>query len=266
MSEMLPLRVALIGDGGISRSVRASIAALVEPMLRVDAVLSRRATGDDPLRVADIQALLAMSPEVIVECASHEAVAAYGEMILGAGVPLVIVSVGALADVDLYYRLNMAARAGRTRLIIASGAVAGIDALASARIGGLQRVRYRGLKPPAAWRGTPAEELLDLGAVASPTVFYRGNAREVALAYPKNSNVAATIALAGIGFERTEVELVADPTAPRNAHELSFEGADGRFLTTSIGMPSPDNPKTSMLTARSVVRILTAMRAPVVFG
>jgi aspartate dehydrogenase len=266
MSELLPLRIALIGDGGISRSVRATIAALAESILQVKAVLSRRATGDDVVTVTDLESLLAASPDVVVECASHEAVAAYGETILRRGVPLVIVSAGALADGDLYYRLNMAARAGRTRLIVAPGAVAGIDALAAARLGGVHRVSYRGLKPPTAWLGTPAEKLLDLTAVTTPTVFYRGNAREAARAYPKNSNVAATIAMAGVGFERTEVELVADPTVPHNVHELSFDAVDGRFHTTSIGMPSPSNPKTSMLTAHSVVRILTAMRSPVVFG
>jgi aspartate dehydrogenase len=263
MSATTPLRVALIGDGGISRSVRATIATLTDSSLRVNAVLSRRPVGDDAFGVTDVEALLAARPDVVAECASHQAVAAYGETILRRGVSLVIVSSGVLADADLHDRLRTAALAGGTRLVVAPGAVAGIDALAAARLGGLDRVCYRGSKPPSAWLGTPAEELLNLAAVTTRTVFYRGNAREAARAYPKNSNVAATVALAGIGFERTEVELIADPTVQRNVHELSFDGVDGHFRTTSIGMPSSDNPRTSMLTAHSVVRILAAMRAPV---
>lgn len=263
MSDTRSLRVALIGDGGISRSVRATLTELADPGIHVTAVLKRGITSNEPLAVTDVDALLGTKPGVVIECAGHSAVTAHGETILRAGVTLVIVSAGALADVEVEQRLQAAAIEGGGRLLIASGALAGIDALAAARFGGLQRVRYRGLKPPVAWKGTQAETLLDLTTLTEPTVFYRGNARDAARAYPKNSNVAATIAMAGIGFDATEVELVADPTVERNVHELWFQGADGQFRTTSIGMPSRDNPKTSALTAHSVVRILTSMRSAV---
>lgn len=259
MSDIRSLRVALIGDGGISRSVRATLTELANPGIQVTAVLKRAITSSEPLAVTDVDALLGTKPGVVVECAGHSAVKAYGETILRAGVTLLIVSTGALADIEVEQRLQAAAIEGGGRLLIASGALAGIDALAAARFGGLQRVRYRGLKPPVAWKGTQAETLLDLTTLTEPTVFYRGNARDAARAYPKNSNVAATIAMAGIGFDGTEVELVADPTVERNVHELWFQGADGHFQTISIGMPSRDNPKTSALTAHSVVRILTSM-------
>ena len=104
-----------------------------------------------------------------------------------------------------------------------------MDAIAAMRMGGLETVRYRSRKPPVAWRGTPAEKVVDLATLAKPAVLYRGNARQAALLYPQNANVAATVALAGLGFERTEVELVADPAAPGNVHEIEATGTAGRF-------------------------------------
>jgi aspartate dehydrogenase len=270
MTPRPPLRIGFIGDGGVARSVREALAELParhdgDPRFAVVAVLSRRAVADaDRLAVEDIDSLLQVQPDVVVECAGHEAVARHGEVVLRAGASLLIVSIGALADSDLHRRLVTAAEAGGGRLILAPGAMAGIEALAGARLGGLDRVRYVGRKPPAAWRGTPAEALLDLAALREPQVFYRGMAREAAQRYPMNSNVAATVALAGLGFERTEVELIADPTIAKNLHELMFEGADGRFEITVCGEPSKANPKTSALTAHSIARLLDAMTSPLV--
>lgn len=229
----------------------------------VTGVLSRPHAADD-VPAQSIEDLLATKPDVVVECAGHKAVVEFGAQVLSAGIPLLIVSIGSLADEVLLTRLRTAADAGHTRIILAAGAMAGIDALSAARLGGLTRVRYTGRKPPFAWRDTPAEELIDLDALDGPTTFYRGTAREAALAYPKNSNVAATIALAGLGFDATEVELVADPATTKNVHELMFEGADGRFDITICGEPSKANPKTSALTAHSIARLLCGMTSPLV--
>jgi aspartate dehydrogenase len=95
-------------------------------------------------------------------------------------------------------------------------------------------------------------------------VLYRGHAGEAALLYPQNANVAATVALAGVGFEKTEVELVADPEAPGNVHEIEVEGAAGRFTISLQGRPSRTNPKTSALTALSVARALLNLDATIV--
>jgi len=124
------------------------------------------------------------------------------------------------------------------------------------RLGGLDSVRYRSIKPPAAWRGTPAEQAIDLDRIETQAVAYRGTAREAALLYPKNANVAATVALAGLGFDRTEVEIVADPAARYNTHEIEAEGASGTLALRLVNLPSPENPKTSALTALSLVRAL----------
>jgi aspartate dehydrogenase len=258
-----PLRIGFIGDGGISRSVRETLAADCGLDFVVTGVLSRPHDAET-VPVHSVEALLAGRPDIVVECAGHAAVLDYGMQVLAAGVPLLIVSIGSLADGDLLASLRGAAEAAGTRIILAAGAMAGIDALSAARLGGLTRVRYTGRKPPFAWRGTPAEALIALDALEGPTTFYRGTARAAALAYPKNSNVAATIALAGLGFDATEVELVADPEATKNIHELMFEGADGRVDITICGEPSKANPKTSALTAHSIARLLCGMTSPLV--
>ena len=144
-------------------------------------------------------------------------------------------------------RLKSAAQDGNSRILLPAGAIGGIDAIAAMRVAGLSSVRYRSRKPPAAWRGSPAEQVVDLGALTQRTVLYRGTAGEAALLYPQNANVAAAVALAGLGFDLTEVELVADPDAPGNVHEIEAEGAAGRFAIQLQGKPSRSNPKTSAL-------------------
>ncbi len=140
----------------------------------------------------------------------------------------------------------------------------GIDLLASARLAGLDRVRYVSRKPPNAWRGTPAERLLQLNSLAQRIEFFTGSAREAARQYPQNANVAAAIALAGIGFEATEVVLTADPTAIGNEHWFEAQGAFGRAEVRIAGNPLPENPKTSWLAALSLARAVLNQTARVV--
>jgi aspartate dehydrogenase len=246
------LRIGFIGQGAIACGALAALGTGFE----LCGHLVRPGRGKDAMAVEHLDDLLARHPDVIVECAGHEAVRLHGAKVLQAGVALMVVSIGALADPALEQALSEAAAQGRSRLILPAGAIGGIDALAAARLGGLTRVTYRARKPAMAWQGSPAEMAVDLGSLTEPTTFFRGSAREAAMAYPKNSNVAATVALAGVGFDATEVELVADPHSMRNVHEIAFEGADGAFRFEIEGRPSPDNPKTSLLTAHSVAREL----------
>lgn len=192
--------------------------------------------------------------EFAVDCAGHAALREHGEAILDAGIDLLTVSSGALADDALRERLVEAARRGGARLVVVSGAIGALDALAAAAVGGLSRVTYRGRKPPGGWVGSPAEDKVDLDALTEPTVHYRGSARNAALEYPKNANVAASVALAGLGFDDTEVELIADPGITQNIHEVVAEGDFGRFEFRIAGNALPDNPRSSAIAAMSVVR------------
>ncbi len=189
-----------------------------------------------------------------VDCAGHAALREHGEAILDGGIDLLTVSAGALADDALRERLIVAARRGGARLAVVSGAIGALDALAAAAVGGLSSVTYRGRKPPGGWVGSPAEDKLDLDALTEAAVHFQGRARDAALQYPKNANVAASVALAGIGFDDTGVELIADPAIVQNIHEIVAEGDFGRFEFRIEGNALPGNPRSSAITAMSVVR------------
>ena len=258
--------VALIGYGAIAQEVLkrigadepARIVAVVVREGRVDEVRTALAAGDSGRDIEVVSSFdeMTASPALVAECAGHGGVRQYGVDALRRGMDFLVISIGVLADRDLYAELERAARDGGAKLVLAAGAVAGADALAAARIGGLTRVTYTSRKPPGAWKGTPAEEVCDLDALTEETTLYQGAAAEAATRYPQNANVAATIALAGAGFDNTDVRLVADPEAGGNIHRVEAFGTFGEMRVEMRGKPLPDNPKTSSLTAYSVLRAL----------
>ena len=190
------------------------------------------------------------APDLVLECASQQAVAQYGEAVLARGWHLAVISTGALADSALEQRLQNAGG----QLTLLSGAVAGIDGLAAAKEGGLEHVTYRSRKSPASWRGSYAEQLIDLNAVSEAQVFFEGSAREAARLFPANANVAATVALGGVGMDETRVQLMVDPATQRNTHTIHVKGLFGEFHLELSGLPLASNPKTSTLAALSAVR------------
>lgn len=214
--------------------------------------------------VTEAREMIARRPDLLVECAGHGAVREAVVPALQAGIDVVVVSVGALSDPALEAALRAGARAGGARMILPAGAVGGIDLLAAMAPAGDLRVRYTGTKPPRAWRGTPAEAALDLDALAAPAAFFSGSAREVARAYPKNANVAATLALAGAGLDATEVTLVADPDATGNRHAYSVSSPLGEFEVRIDNRASGGNAKTSAATIYSVLREIRNRMGPVV--
>jgi aspartate dehydrogenase len=272
-------RLGIIGCGGIANVVLTTLAAkLSTPLAQVSLLVPAQFIAQaqalldhagGPLAQArtvhtDVAALLADKPEVVAECASHVAVRDYGAVILKSGCDLVIISIGALSDESVYESLVASAKTGGARLVIPAGAIGGIDALAAARLSGLESVVYTGRKPPKAWKGTPAEALLALDALCEPAVFFEGTARKAAAEYPFNANVAATLAIAGIGLDRTRVRLVADPGISRNVHEFAVRSTCGNFTMKLEGRPSPANPKTSQMAGYSVARELLNRAGPMV--
>ncbi|NRF71574.1 aspartate dehydrogenase [Aquincola sp. S2] len=253
-----PLKVALIGLGAIGTALCEVLAEPPRKVALLGALVTQHpgaATTSALPMWTSLDALLDARPEVVAECAGHHAVAAHGERILVAGCDLLLASVGALADEALHRRLLRAAERGGARLLLTSGAIGGLDILAAAQRCGLHRVQLRSSKPPAAWRGTIAEARVDLDALKAPVVLFSGSAREAATLYPKNANVAATIALATLGWDHTVVELVANPGLQANVHQVDADGVGGRISIRIEGSAS-SNSRTSMLTAYSLANAL----------
>ncbi len=258
------MKLALIGHGAIARQLLKYLSRSQQHRVAIILDVADTSTAGGPPVTTRLADVLAAKPDFVIECAGHGAVDSYATGVLEAGHDLLVVSIGALADRALRDKVFAAAERSKGRVFLPAGAVAGIDGLVAARYGGLDRVRLRSRKPPLSWGGAPGVQGIDLAAIKTSTTIFDGLADEAAKLFPKNANVAATVALAGIGFGRTRVELVADPAAERNIHELEAEGAFGRFMVTLENVPSPDNPKTSALTALSIIRLIENRGAPVV--
>jgi aspartate dehydrogenase len=258
------MRVGLIGLGAIGRGViqlvRASDDVELVGALVADPRKSR-ARGAPPI-CGSLDELLEQRPEVVVELAGHAALRCHGPQVLRAGIDLIVVSVGALADPDVELAIVEAARAGGSRVIVASGAIGALDALASAAVcGGLTRVTHTTRKPARALL-EPAEA----ANLAEPRELFRGSAREGALRFPESINVAAAVSLAGIGLDQTEVRVIADPNVDRNSHEVVAQGDFGDLRFEIRNIPTDDNPRTGRLVAMSIVHALRQRHAILVVG
>ena len=251
------LNITLIGYGAIAKVMLKHLATRTR--LRVAHIVVL-ASELDSARAAlpNIEVLTAVpaQTDLVLECAGHAALAAHVVPALERGTPCAVLSIGALSERGLPERLQAAAEAGNTQVHLLSGAIGAIDALASAKLAGLTSVTYTGRKPPIGWKGTPAEGVCDLDHLTEATVILQATAREAASLYPKNANVAATVSLAGLGMDATQVRLIADPAVTENIHTIEAVGAFGSFKLEMRGNPLPENPKTSMLTVLSALRFL----------
>ena len=256
------MRVGLIGFGAIARR----LLCLVQPaddIHFVGAVVRNpdKQRGPSPPICATLEDLLARKPEVVVEAGGHEALRTYGPSILTQGIDLVLVSVGALADPACERAIVDAARQGNSQAMVASGAIGALDALASAAVGGLARVTHVTRKPARAL--LPPDEALKL---AGPCELFRGSAREGVLLFPESVNVAAAVSLAGLGLDRTQLCVIADPALERNTHEVLAEGAFGELRFHIRNVPTPENPRTGELVAMSVLHCLRRRHAALAIG
>ncbi len=250
-------QLMMIGFGAMAEEVLA----LLPEGLRLGWVVTTERSREriaaqlgDQVQVITAIAACDGQPDLVLECAGQPGIRAHGVEVLKRGWDLMMISIGALADRQLADQLQAAATVGNARLHALPGAIAGIDGLAAAREGGLDQVTYTCRKSPQSWRGSPAEKLIDLACVEQPQVFFEGSARQAALTFPANANVAATIALASLGLDDTRVQLVVDPTTTTNQHQISARGRFGEMSIQLCGKPLERNPKTSTLAALSVVR------------
>jgi len=211
---------------------------------------------------------LLSSVDLVIESASQNAVKFIVPQVLEAGCDVMVLSVGALADEELRERLFGLAKQNNCKLYFPSGAVVGIDGLNSASAAGISSVTLTTRKPPSGLAGAPHVVAMgiELEKIEKETLLFEGPASKAVKAFPANVNVAATISLAGIGFERTIVKVIADPALSRNVHEITVEGEFGKFTTKVENLPSPENPKTSYLAALSAISTLKKILSPVQIG
>jgi len=212
--------------------------------------------------------LIAARPEVVIEAASHEAVREHAEALLSSGIAVIVLSGGALCDDELRVRLERAAAKHRALLYLPSGGIGGLDALKAACAAGVDEVSIAVTKPPAAWKGIPYVEKLkiDLDRLAGPVTLFEGTAREGVPYFPANVNIAAVLSLAGVGFDRTRLKVIADPALKFNTHFVTIRGMTGTIDLRFESVPSPDNPKTAMLACYSALAAFRQFDSPVRYG
>lgn len=208
------------------------------------------------------------SCDLIVECASQDAVLKYALPTLQNGVDLLVLSVGAFQDIDFYNQIRKTAVEHNSKIYIPSGAIAGTDGLKSAAAGTLTSVSVTTRKPISGLAGSPylIENDIDLSKIEEPRLIFKGTAADAVKAFPKNVNVCATISLCGLGFDQTVVQIIADPTIQENIHELEVYGSFGHMKMSIENKPSPENPKTSYLAALSALSTLKNITNPIQIG
>ena len=270
------MRVGLLGGGVISRLFLEQARAGALDGAAVIALAGRSETSRGRALahefgvpfVVGVKKLIAARPEIVIEAASHEAVREHCEALLSNGIAVIVLSGGALCDDALRERLERAAKEHRALLYVPSGGIGGLDALKAACAAGVDEVSIAVTKPPAAWKGIPYVERLnvDLDHLEGPVTLFEGSAREGVPHFPANVNIAAVLSLAGVGFDRTRLRVVADPALRFNTHFITVKGRTGTIDLRFESVPSPDNPKTAMLACYSALAAFRQFNSPVRYG
>ncbi|MCL2142788.1 MAG: aspartate dehydrogenase [Methanomassiliicoccaceae archaeon] len=196
--------------------------------------------------------------DLVIEAANQAAAREIVPKVVGRGVDIMIMSVGALVDDDYRNSVYETARNTGARILVPSGALCGTDGLSSASVGRIDEVLLTTTKSPDSLVGVPylKEKGIDITKVSEPTVIYDGYAREAVKLFPKNINVAAAVSIMGVGFDRTKVKIILDPKTRSNSHELIVRGEFGDMISKTNNVPSPSNPSTSHLAALSAISAL----------
>jgi aspartate dehydrogenase len=264
------LRIAIAGLGAVgltlARALDAGIPgctlAAVSARDRA-AAAARLAELSRPVPVVEIAALEPLA-DLVVECAPAALLPEIAAPFLRAGKAAVVLSAGALLRREDLVDL---ARAHGGRIIVPTGALLGLDAVLAAAEGEIRSVRMVTRKPVRGLAGAPylAEHNIRIEDIREPLRVFQGSARQAAAGFPANLNVAVALSLAGIGSDRTELEIWADPALDRNTHRIEVEADSARFSMSIENIPS-ENPKTGRITALSVIACLRKLGAPLRVG
>ena len=263
------MRVGIAGLGAIGAPLGRALLAGSVPGLELVAVAVRdpgsveRRLGQAVPAVDFVQ--LAQGCDIVVEAMPRSQFRAVAEPAIERGRIFVPLSVGALIDeTDLVER----ARKTGARIIVPTGALLGLDAVRAAAEGTILSATIETRKPPAGLVGAPylIEHKIELDGLTEPLRVFSGTARDGARGFPANVNVAAALSLAGIGPDRTRLDIWADPALTRNTHKITVDADSARFTMTIEGIPSEENPRTGKLTPLSALATLRGLVAPLRVG
>jgi aspartate dehydrogenase len=269
-SDGKSLTVGLAGLGAVGMAVARQLERGIPGLTLVAVAARERERALGRLVAAGIDApvvslaALAERADIVVEALPAAAFRAVAEPAIAARRILVALSAGALLEnADLIER----AAACGARIVVPTGALLGLDAVRAAAEGEIASVRMITRKPPAGLEGAPylVERGISLVGLSAARKVFDGSARDGARGFPANVNVAAALALAGIGPDRTRLEIWADPSVDRNTHSIEVEADSARFRMTIENVPS-ENPRTGRITALSAVACLRGLVAPLRVG
>ena len=263
-------RVAIAGLGAIGTSVAKAIDAGIDGV--VLSAVSAQSIDKHRDWLSQLKSVPAILPieqladiaDIVIECAPSRLVRSIVAPVVSRGKTAIVLSAGALLENDDLIAL---ARKHGGQIVVPTGALIGLDAVTAAAVGTIHSARMVSRKPPRGFAGAPhvAENNIDLEAITAPQKIFEGNARAAARGFPANINVSVALSLAGIGADRTMVEIWADPTVTRNVHRIEVDSDSARFSMTIENIPS-DNPKTGRITALSVIAYLRKLHAPLRVG
>lgn len=212
----------------------------------------------------NLEELIVLKPDIVVEAAIGKVLATNGEAILNAGIDLVVLSVGGLADEKVFESLKRAAAGSGAHMYLTSGAIGGFDVMRTLKLCGEPIVSVCHRKAPRSLKGAPWFETHSLDE-SKPTIVFKGNASEAIKAFPKNVNVAVATALATVGVENTNVTIESVPNLKENIHTIDIESNNTRVTIQIANMPDLENPRSSVIAGWSLVALLKQLVSPVIF-
>lgn len=266
-----PLTVAVAGMGAVGTALARKIGSGGVPDVELRAVAARdRAKGAAALRDMGVEVPvcglgeLASLADIVIECAPASVIAQIVEPALSLGKKVIVLSVGALLAHPEFEAL---AKGTGGQIIVPTGALLGLDAVSAAAEGQINSVTMITRKPIAGLLGAPylRDHGIEIANLTTAKLIFKGTPREAAIGFPANLNVAVALSLAGIGPDRTVLEIWADPAVVRNTHRIVVESDSAHFEMTIENIPT-ENPKTGRITALSVIASLRKMTAPIRVG
>jgi len=261
------MKVGLLGCGNIGCTIAEALINNICPGKKLSAICGTKKNDkierflklSNAKFVDNVEDLLAMDLDVIIEAANPKVAAKYALSVIEAGKDLLLLSSGALLEPNLYRDIEIASKKTKARVIVPSGAVGGLSVIRAATIrDGLQEVTITTTKNLKSLMGAPffSNNPIDLVNLKEKTIVFQGSASEAIKGFPQNVNIAVTVSLAGLGPEKTQIKIIADPAASLTMHELEVIGDFGTMKLKLENKVSPDNPRSSYLASLSAISAL----------